>query len=54
MLCIAAMWLNSEVADAEASLENYYIFRGERWSGMRMTINTYIYVLHEMVELCGI
>ncbi len=35
MLCITETWLNSDVTNAEVSLENYNIFRGDRQSGRR-------------------
>ncbi len=51
MLCITETWLNSNVMDAEVSIENYNIFRGDRQSGKRGRGVT-LYVKCEHLQRC--
>ncbi len=51
MLCITETWLNYDVTDAEVSLENYNIFRGDRQSGRRGG-GVALYVKSEILPRC--
>ncbi len=51
ILCITEMWLNYSVTDAEVSLENYNIFRGDRLSGRRGG-GVALYVKSELLARC--
>ncbi len=51
MLCITETWLNYDVMDAEVSLENYNIFRGDRQSGRRGR-GVALYVKSELLPRC--
>ncbi len=52
ILCITGTWLNYDVTDAEVSLENYNIFRGDRLSGRRGG-GVALYVKSVVVKSCS-
>ncbi len=49
MLCITETSLNSDGVDAEVSIENYNIFRGDRQSGKRGR-GVALYVQYELLQ----